>query len=128
LRFHAAAEGRLSQLRVAACSASVDSLVSRVLIVPSLIDHSNKLISQTSTLKSLAGRCRCLYSSASLHIIFPPPPANLEPAHREMLNDLMLYAKHKHPSGITVHRAPANSDLNSLRSLATLLLNGNLRD
>ena len=120
---HSSKDGRLSQLRAVANSLLEDSSVSHVLIVPSLRDFANKLVSHTTTLKRLLGRCRRLFGSAPLHVLFPAFPADLSPEHRATLHDSAAFSKSKLLSGVTIHHAPAGTDAAGLKSLITRLLN-----
>ena len=81
--------------------------VNKVFLCLSTLDRRNKLITLTTTLKSLLSKCHCLFPRAALFVLLSGVPSHFSSSERETFHQFSAFVRNKHPSQCVVFSAPS---------------------
>ena len=100
--------GRLSRLlSFARLQLRQDNSIRKVFLCLSTLDQTNRLISLSTSVKSLLSKCHCLFPNATLFVILAGLSPQLTPSEREVYHQFSCFLRDKHPSKCIVLSAPS---------------------
>lgn len=99
--------GRLSALRARVYSMQSNRNIKKVFVCLSLLDLSNRFVSNFTSLKAILGRCHGLFTRATLFVILCGCPADCSPTDRASYHEFTSTLRNKHPSNSIILSAPS---------------------
>ena len=101
--------GRLSGLlHFARTQLFPSTSITKVFVCLSTLDRRNRLITLTSTSKSLLSKCHCLFPNATLFVLLCGVSSDFSPNERETQHEFSSFLRNKHPSNCIVLSPPSS--------------------